>query len=88
MSDAEFLALLRQTQGKGKPLVQVFDDEILIQDRHGRVLSMYLLPKTGEFMLSVPSGTPGTVRRVASLDRDEAREVAKGILAILGEQDQ
>jgi len=51
-------------------------------------MSVSLDGATGEVLVAVPSGRAGLVRRLVQLSREDARNLARGILSLVGEDDQ
>ena len=54
--------------------------------RQKNALTFYMV--NGKVLVFRPAGTPGKVQKIAEVSRDEAREMARNILDMLGEQDQ
>jgi len=61
---------------------------VVLTDEHGRVLGAHIDERSGEVMFMCPSGKPGIVRRLSQVPREEARDFARHILAVVGEDDQ
>lgn len=60
---------------------------VWVEDDHGRVLGA-TTTDDGDVQFTVPSGMRGTVKRVAVTTREEARQFARELLALVGEHDQ
>lgn len=63
-------------------------DAVILRDWRERLLTFHTVEDTGTVLVMVPSGKPGVIRKIAELSRDDARELARSILDMLGEQDQ
>lgn len=54
-----------------------------LEDPSGKVLNL-VLSESGEVLVTVPSGTPGRLKVIARISRDDAREFAKGVIELVG----
>jgi hypothetical protein len=59
-----------------------------VSDERKRRMSISLDAATGEVLVAVPSGKAGLVRRLVQLNREDARNLARGVLDLVGEDDQ
>ena len=59
---------------------------LFVEDDAGKTLGV-MVTTSGQVAVTHPSGTPGKVLALVRLDRSDAREFARGILALIGEED-
>lgn len=67
---------------------EAFPGGLVVSDEQKRRMSVSLDGATGEVLVAVPSGRAGLVRRLVQLSREDARNLARGILSLVGEDDQ
>lgn len=56
------------------------------EDEHGRTLSL-VVDTEGGLKICIPSGTPGRLKILAKMSRDQARDFSQAILDLVGVQD-
>jgi len=59
---------------------------LFVEDDSSRTVGV-MITGTGDVLLTRPSGTPGRVTSFLKIDRETARELARGILELVGEED-
>lgn len=67
---------------------KAFPGGLVVSDERKRRMSISLDAATGEVLVAVPSGKVGFVRRLVQLNREDARNLARGVLDLVGEDDQ
>jgi len=67
---------------------EAFPGGLVVSDEQKRRMSISLDAATGEVLVAIPTGKPGLIRRLVQLSREDALNLARGVLDLVGEDDQ